>query len=186
MGTEILVSTLQMLSMFYLTIVVLRFLFQLCQVDYFNPISQFIAKATNPVTEPVRKMVPPVKRFDGASLIVAVLFQSIMYLIILSLAGYGFQPLALLVWGVLKVISLVITIYFFAIIGMIVISWLAPGNPHPGIQIIHQITEPIMAPFRNLLPPMGGLDLSPILVFLVLNMVMVVMRHMETAAGMPF
>jgi len=58
MGTEILVSTLQMLSMFYLTIVVLRFLFQLCQVDYFNPISQFIAKATNPVTQPIRSIIP--------------------------------------------------------------------------------------------------------------------------------
>ncbi len=109
-----------------------------------------------------------------------------MYLVILSLAGYGFQPLALLIWGFLKVVSLVFTIYFFAIIAMIVISWLAPGNPHPGIQIINQITEPIMAPFRNLLPPMGGLDLSPILVFLVLNMLQVVMSHLQQAAGMPF
>ncbi len=186
MGTEILVSSLQMLTTFYLTLLILRFLFQLCQVDYFNPISQFIAKATNPVTEPVRKMVPPVRRFDFASVIVAILFQAIMYLVILSLAGYGFQPLALLIWGFLKVVSLVFTIYFFAIIAMIVISWLAPGNPHPGIQIINQITEPIMAPFRNLLPPMGGLDLSPILVFLVLNMLQVVMSHLQQAAGMPF
>ena len=185
MGTEILVSTLQMLSMFYLTIVVLRFLFQLCQVDYFNPISQFIAKATNPVTQPIRSVIPPVRRFDFASLIFAVLFQALMYVIILSIAGYGFTP-AVLLWGVLKVAGLIINIYFFAIIAMIVISWIAPGNTHPGIQLIHQITEPVMAPFRGLLPPMGGLDLSPILVFLVLNMVMVVMRHMETAAGMPF
>jgi YggT family protein len=185
MGTEILVSTLQMLSMFYLTIVVLRFLFQLCQVDYFNPISQFIAKATNPVTQPIRSIIPPVQRFDFASLIFAILFQALMYVIILSIAGYGFTP-AVLMWGVLKVAGLIINIYFFAIIAMIVISWIAPGNTHPGIQLIHQITEPIMAPFRGLLPPMGGLDLSPILVFLVLNMVMVVMRNLEAAAGMPF
>lgn len=186
MGTQILVESLQMLTTVYLTLLILRFLFQLCQVDFYNPISQFIASATNPVTNPVRKLIPPVRRFDGASLITAMVIQAIMYLVILSLAGYGFQPLALLVWGVLKVVSLILTIYFFAIIGMIVISWLAPGNPHPGIQIIHQITEPIMAPFRNLLPPMGGLDLSPILVFLVLNMVQVVMSHLQQAAGMPF
>jgi len=68
-----------------------------------------------------------------------------MYVIILSIAGYGFTP-AVLMWGVLKVAGLIINIYFFAIIAMIVISWIAPGNTHPGIQLIHQITEPIMAP----------------------------------------
>lgn len=185
MGTEILVRILQMLSMFYLTIVVLRFLFQLCQVDYFNPLSQFIATATNPVTNPIRKVIPPVSRIDFASLIFAVLFQALVYVIILSILGAGFTP-AVLAWGAIKVLSLVVTIYFFAIIAMIVISWLAPGNPHPAIQIIHQITEPIMAPFRGLLPPMGGLDLSPILVFLVLNVIQIVVRNLEAAAGVPF
>ena len=186
MGTEILVQTLQMVSILYLTIIILRFLLQLSQADFFNPISQFVSKATNPVLNPIRRVVPPTGPVDWASLIFAVLFQSLMYAVILGIVGTMAPIGTLLVWGLLKVIGLVVTIYFFAVIAMIVISWIAPGSSHPGIQLIFQVTEPIMRPFRSILPPMGGLDLSPILLFIVLNMVRVMLSHMEMAAGIPF
>lgn len=186
MGTQILVESLQMLSTLYLTLIILRFLLQLSRADYHNPISQFVAKATNPVTNPIRRVVPPYGPFDGASLIFAVLFQTLMYAIILGIAGQMAPIVSLLAWGALKVLGLIVTLYFFAIIAMIVISWIAPGNAHPGIQLIFQITEPVMKPFRSILPPMGGLDLSPIFAFLVLNMIRVVLSQLEMAAGMPF
>ena len=186
MTTDIIVSSLQLVTMFYLTIIILRFLLRLADADFFNPITQFVVKATNPVVAPFQKAIPPFRKFDTATVVVAILFQALSYFVIIAVAGQVVDPLTLLLWGAVKVLSVVVTLYFFAIIAMIVISWIAPGSAHPGIQMIRQITEPVMAPFRSILPPMGGLDLSPILVFLVLNMIRVVVSHMEMAVGMPF
>ncbi|TVP59578.1 MAG: YggT family protein [Halomonadaceae bacterium] len=186
MLAQILVQSLQLLTMFYLTILILRFLLRLAEADFYNPITQFVVKATNPPVAPFQRMLPPWNNFDFATLLVAVLFQSLTYTLLLLLMGAMTDPLTLLAWGAVKVLSVVVTIYFFAVIAMIVISWIAPGNPHPGIQLIQQVTEPVMRPFRSVLPPMGGLDLSPILLFLVLNMLRVVVSHLEVAVGLPF
>ena len=64
---------------------------------------------------------------------------------------------------------------------MIILSWVAQGSRHPAIHLLYQITEPVMAPFRKLLPPMGGLDFSPILVFVLINVIQIVLRHMAAA-----
>ena len=71
--------------------------------------------------------------------------------------------------SVIKVLQLTLQIYFWAIIGVIILSWVAPGNSHPGAKLLFQLTEPVMAPFRRILPNLGGLDLSPIIVFLLIN-----------------
>lgn len=186
MLSQILVQSLQFLAMFYLTILVLRFLLRLAEADFYNPITQFVVKATNPPVTPVQRMIPPWRNLDFATLLVAVLFQTLTYFVLLLIMGAMTDPLTLLAWGAVKVLGLIITIYFFAVIAMIVISWIAPGNPHPGIQLIQQVTEPVMRPFRSILPPMGGLDLSPIFLFLVLNMLRVVVSHLEMAVGLPF
>ncbi|MCK7552730.1 MULTISPECIES: YggT family protein [Marinobacter] len=187
MLADILITILLIASTFYMTIVLLRFLLQLARADFYNPISQFAVKATNPLLRPLRRFIPGWGGIDGAALVLAVLIQALaLFLILVAMNGGipGINPLTLLVWAVLNVLDLIVKIYFWSVIAVVVVSWIAPGSHHPAIQLVAQITEPVMRPVRNIMPSMGGLDLSPIIVFLILNVVSVVIDHMKVAAGM--
>jgi YggT family protein len=187
MLADIVITILLIASTFYLTIVLLRFLLQLARADFYNPISQFVVKITNPLLRPIRKLVPGWGGIDGASLVLAILIQAITFFLILIALNGGIpaiNPLTLLVWAVLNVLDLIVKIYFWSVIAVVVISWIAPGSSHPAIQLVAQITEPIMRPVRNVIPSMGGLDLSPIVVFLILQVITVMIQHMKLAAGL--
>ncbi len=187
MLADILITILLIASTFYMTIVLLRFLLQLARADFYNPISQFVVKATNPPLRPLRRIIPGWGGMDGAALVLAIVIQAIAFLLILVTLNGGMpsiNPLTLLVWAALNVLDLVVKIYFWSVIAVVVISWIAPGSHHPAIQLVAQITEPVMRPVRNVIPSMGGLDLSPIVVFLILNVISVVINHMKIAAGM--
>lgn len=188
MLADIIITILLIASSFYLTIVLLRFLLQLARADFYNPISQFVVKATTPLLKPLRRIIPGWGGLDGASLVLAIAVQALtFFLILIALNGGsipGINPLTLLTWSVLNVLDLIVTIYFWSVIAVVVVSWIAPGSGHPAIQLVSQITEPVMRPVRNLMPSMGGLDLSPIIVFLILNVVRVVIDNLQRSAGM--
>ncbi|WP_303290311.1 YggT family protein [Marinobacter sp. SS5-14b] len=189
MLAEILITILMIASTFYMTVVLLRFLLQLARADFYNPISQFVVKATNPPLRPLRRIIPGWGGIDGAALVLAIIIQAItLFLIVIALnSGIpSINPLTVLVWAVLNVASLIVKIYFWSVIAVVVVSWIAPQSGHPAIQLVAQITEPVMRPVRNIMPSMGGLDLSPIVVFLILNVLDVVLNHMKVAAGMGF
>jgi len=182
---EILVFLIQTLLSLYLVVMLLRFLLQLVRADFYNPISQFLVKLTNPLVLPIRKVMPVFGGVDTASLLLTLLLQLLGIAAILVLNGVGIPPLPLLlVWSALGVIGLLVNMYFFALLAMIILSWVAPGSRHPAVYILYQITEPIMAPLRKLLPPMGGLDFSPILVFILINVVQIVLRHLAEGVGL--
>jgi YggT family protein len=185
---NILLTILSIASSFYMTLVLLRFLLQLARADFYNPISQFLVKATDPPLRVVRKVVPGWGSIDGAAIVLSILIQAITFTLVLLLYDAGaalFNPAWLLAWSVLNVVGLVASLYFWAVIAVVVISWIAPGSSHPAIQLVAQITEPVMRPVRKVVPSLGGLDLSPIIVFLILQVVNVMIDHMKVAAGMP-
>jgi YggT family protein len=102
------------------------------------------------------------------------------------LAGFALPgPVTILVWSLIGVAGLVVNTYLVALIVMIVVSWVAPGTRHPAVLLTYQITEPVMAPVRSMLPAAGGLDFSPILVFIAINVIQIALRHMAAAAGLP-
>ncbi|MEZ5502084.1 MAG: YggT family protein [Halioglobus sp.] len=175
---------IQTLLSLYLIAMLLRFLLQLVRADFYNPISQFIVKITNPLVIPTRRVIPGFAGFDLASLLLALLLQmvAIAAVFLLSLGALP-GPRLLIVGGVLGVIALLVQIYFFALLGMIILSWVAQGSNHPAIYLLFQITEPVMSPFRKLLPPMGGLDFSPILVFILINVLQIALQHMAASMG---
>ncbi|WP_336367376.1 YggT family protein [Marinobacter sp. C2H3] len=187
MLADILITVLLIASTFYMTLVLLRFLLQLARADFYNPISQFVVKATNPLLRPLRRVIPGWGGIDGAALVLAVLVQALtLFLIIVLLTGAipGINPIKLVVWAVLNIMDLVIKIYFAALIVTVVVSWIAPHSGHPGIQLVAQIIEPVARPVRNLIPPMGGLDLSPIVIFLILQVLTAVVDHMKLVTGL--
>ncbi|TDG15681.1 YggT family protein [Seongchinamella unica] len=182
---EIFIYLVQTALTLYMLAMVLRFLLQLVRADFYNPISQFLVKVTNPLVLPVRRVLPGLAGMDLASLLLALLLQMLCIIVLMGLYGLGLpNPLLLLLWSALGLLGLLVNIYFFALLAMIILSWLAPGSGNPAVFLLYQITEPVMAPFRKLLPPMGGMDFSPILVFILINVVQIALRHMAAGVGL--
>jgi YggT family protein len=115
-------------------------------------------------------VLPGFRNFDLAALLAAIITQLLLLMAVTALqGGYTGGIGTLLVGAVLQVAMLCIRIFWWSILIGIIAGWIAPGNYHPALTLVHQITEPLLAPARRLLPPMGGLDFSPIIVFLVLG-----------------
>lgn len=185
---EALIYIIQTLGSLYLLIVLLRFILQLVRADFYNPLSQFTVKATQPLLKPLRRLIPSIAGLDTASLVLAVLVQLLLMVVTLSLMS--FNPISvipqLLIWSLIGVTSLFFKVFFFALIVSVILSWVAPGSYNPGAQLVNQLCEPLLAPFRKLLPNLGGLDLSPIFAFIALNLVdRFVIGNLAAMTGMP-
>ena len=187
MFSDIFNLVIDTLSQLYLLIILMRFVLQVARADFYNPISQFVFKATNPLLIPIRRIVPGFAGIDFASLVLAILFQSIVLAIKVAVLSQVLpNPLSILMVSFVMILGLVLKIYFWSLLIMIISSWIAPGSSHPILLLINQITEPLMKPFRSILPAMGGLDLSPILVFLVLQVLETIVGHLGQQIGMAF
>ena len=121
-----------------------------------------------------------------ASVVLILLTQMLATSLLVLIQGYALpNPLSLLIWSILGSIGMVINIYFVAILVSIILGWVAPGSYNPVVILLHQITEPVLKPFRKMLPSMGGLDLSPIFVFLSINVLQIILSHLSAAVGLP-
>lgn len=155
----------------YTILIMVRFLMQVSRADYYNPICQSIIRLTDPGIRPLRRVLPSVYGVDFATLAAAYLVQLVGVMLIMMLwGGPVFMPIYA-VWVLLGLFSIIFSIYFFALIIMVISSWIAPQSGHPALSLVNQIIEPICAPARKLLPPMGGMDFSIILVFVFINLV---------------
>jgi YggT family protein len=156
----------------YILVVMLRFLLQLVRADFYNPVSQFIVKATQPALKPLRRVVPGVAGMDLSSVVLMLGLQMLELWLILLLLGREAGLAGLLVLAVARLVQLLIYVFMFSIIALVVLSWVQPQSYNPVFGLLNSISSPVMRPARRLLPPMGGLDLSPILVFLVLGVLL--------------
>lgn len=154
----------------YVVVVMVRFLMQVARVDYYNPISQAIVRVTEPALRPF-KFMPVILGVNFGTLTVAFMIQAIAVILIMMFYGNPiFHPLYI-AWVLVGLFSLIFDIYFFALIVMVISSWIAPQSSHPALTLVQQLTEPLCAPARRLLPPMGGLDFSIILVFVFITII---------------
>jgi len=163
---NLLINTLGYL---FLLAVMLRFLLQLSRADFYNPITQMIVRVTDPGVQIFRRFIPGFRGIDFSSLALAFLVESILIVSLISLAGIPVSEAGVglvITWAFAGLLSIVLNIYFWGLLVSIVASFIAPQSSHPALVLIRQLTEPVMAPFRRLLPSLGGLDLSPIFVFL--------------------
>jgi YggT family protein len=185
--SQALILIIQTLGSLYLLIVLLRFILQLVRADFYNPLSQFIVRATHPLLRPLRRVIPSIGGLDLSSLVLAIIVQVLLMAAILMIA-YGTigNPLQLLVWALIGVTGLFLNIFFYALIISVILSWVAPGSHNPGAQLVGQICEPALAPFRRLLPNLGGLDISPIFAFLAIKLLdMLVINNLAMMTHMP-
>ena len=164
------VYVLQTLGSLYLLIVLLRFVLQLVRANFYNPLCQFIVKATQPLLKPLRRVIPSLFGLDMSSLVLALLLQILLFAVILMLNGYQAFTVLLLPWALIGIFSLFLKIIFWSMIISVILSWVAPGSRSPGAELVSQITEPVLAPFRRLIPNLGGLDISPIFAFIAIQL----------------
>ncbi|MBJ2177431.1 YggT family protein [Pseudomonas veronii] len=161
---------IQTLGSLYLLIVLMRFILQLVRANFYNPLCQFVVKATQPLLKPLRRVIPSLFGLDMSSLVLALLLQILLFAVILMLNGYQALTLLLLPWALIGVFSLFLKILFWSMIISVILSWVAPGSRSPGAELVAQITEPVLAPFRRLIPNLGGLDISPIFAFIAIQL----------------
>ena len=156
---EFLISTLFSL---YILAVMLRFLLGMVRADFYNPISQFLVKITNPLLVPLRKIIPGAGKVDVAAIILMLVLQLVMLAVIVALRGVTPPILTLLLAAIGELIILAINVFLFAIIVQVIISWVNPGSYNPVNGLLSSLTAPVMRPIQRLLPPMSGIDLSPL------------------------
>ncbi|RLA02878.1 MAG: YggT family protein [Gammaproteobacteria bacterium] len=151
----------------YIMVILLRFLLQLFRADFYNPLSQFVVRATNPVLKPLRKVVPGYGGIDVSSLLFAYVVSLVKYLLLFAVLASAIPPFSkLLLISLADLLNQGISLIFWMILIRALMSWVSPGLNNPIVSVIYQLTEPLMAPVRRMLPPMGGLDLSPVFLLL--------------------
>lgn len=156
----------------YITLLMLRIILQLMRVNTYNPITQLIFKVTNPLLQPLRHFISNLKNFDVPALLLIIALQILALLLIGWLKlGTWMHLGGLLIWSIGQLCELLINIYFFAILIVVVVSWLAPNSHHPVLRIIQDIVAPVLNFVRRYTPTVAGFDLSPIVVIVVLKLI---------------
>ena len=155
----------------YILIVMLRLLLQWARADFYNPLSQFIVKATQPVLAPMRGTLPTVGGIDLACVFLLVVLQFAELWIITGILDHRVAAIALLVLSIAELLQLATYVFLFSILIQVIMSWINPGSYNPMLGVLYSLNEPLLGPARRIVPSLGGLDLSPIVVMVALQLV---------------
>lgn len=150
--------------------VMLRFLLQWVRADFYNPLSQAIVKLTNPLLRPLRRYIPAIRRIDTASVVLMLVFQFINLWLAIAISGGSGAFAGLLVMSLAALLSKLLYLYTFAILIQVIASWVSPGGRSAALDLVDSLTSPLLRPFQERLPSLGGLDLSPMLALMMLQL----------------
>ncbi|WP_299081028.1 YggT family protein [uncultured Paraglaciecola sp.] len=152
----------------YLMVVLLRLWLQFARADFYNPFSQFIVKATQPIVAPMRRVIPSLGRLDTATLILALLVAGLKIVVLSLVLGHNnIDILSIAILSCVIVIKEALTLVMYVLILRAIMSWVSQGR-NPMEMVLGQLTEPMLAPIRRRMPDMGGLDLSVMVVIVLL------------------
>lgn len=171
--TQALYFIVKTLAQLFLLVVLVRFWMPWLRADFRNPVAQGILRVTSPLIIPVRRVLPPIGRLDTATVVALVILEVLLVLLLLALTGRlgmaGIGAAEIAVVAVLELAILSLNLFFFAILIMVILSWVAPHAYNPVTAFVGSIAEPVMRPFRRVIPTLGGLDISPIFAIVLLK-----------------
>jgi YggT family protein len=153
----------------YILAIILRFLFQWTRADFYNPISQFLVKITHPPLKLLRRIVPSIGKIDTSSVVLALGLQMLANFSILALQGQIPGAATLIVFSFKEIVELVFNIFVFAVFARAILSWFDPGNYNPASSLLQSLTEPLLSLCRKIIPDLGGIDLSPLVALVLLQ-----------------
>lgn len=165
-----LISTLFSL---YIGAVLLRFLLALVRADFYNPLSQFLVKITNPVLVPLRRFIPPVGKIDTASLVLAFTLKLMAVILLMSIQGIDASFGDLLLAVLADLLRTVVWIFMIALIIQVIMSWVGNSYGNPMGSLLDSLTAPLLDPIRKFVPLIGMVDLSPLVAILLLQVVLI-------------
>lgn len=183
--TDPLIFLIDSLLSLYVLAVLLRFLLQWTQADFYNPVSQFLVKITHPPLRLLRRFIPALGRIDTSSLVLALLLQTAANLTILAIKGISIGFLAVLLLSFSDLLEMVMDIFIYSIFAGAILSWFAAGSYGAAASILYSLTEPVLNVCRRLLPDIGGIDLSPLIALMLLQLAkMMVLPPLQELVGL--
>lgn len=169
------VFLIEVLFGLYILAVMLRFLFQVVRADFYNPFSQAIVQVTNPPLRALRRWIPSIGRIDTASLVLMTVVQfASTWLVVLLSNGRG-ALLGIFIIALAKLLQTAVYVFMFAILILVIISWVAPGAYNPAVDLLRSLSRPLLAPARRVIPPIGNLDLSAMVVLVLLQLALILL-----------
>jgi YggT family protein len=185
--TNPLVFLVQTLFGLYILAVLLRFLLQVVRADFYNPISQFLVKVTSPPLKILRRIIPGFGGIDFSSLVLAWILKAIELFLVIMITSSSVSLLGPFLWAIPELVELTINIFLFSVLIQVILSWVNPGAYNPASNLLYSLTTPVMRPAQKLLPPFGGIDLSPMLVMIGLVLLkMLLIPPLQQITSSPF
>jgi YggT family protein len=163
----------------FLLLLLLRFWLPWLRTDFRNPVAQGILRITSPLIVPLRRLLPSIGRLDTATVLLAFVVQFLAVALLLAIMNRMADPFTIAVVSLIELAILSLNLFFFVILIRIILSWVSPNNYNPITALLTTISEPILRPFRRLIPPIGGLDISPIFAIVLLQAVVIFLRTLK-------
>ncbi|MCK9529270.1 MAG: YggT family protein [Gammaproteobacteria bacterium] len=168
----------------YIIAVLLRFLLQWARASFYNPLSQFLVKVTNPALKPLRRIIPGLAGLDLAAVVLMLVLQMVALGLIAALNGFAIGPGTLFLLAVAELVELTVYVFIFSILIEALLSWVNPGRYNPMADALHSLNDPILRPIRRVVPPVSGFDLSPLVAIIGLQvLLMLIMPPLRGLAG---
>jgi YggT family protein len=168
----------------YILAIMLRFLLQWVEADFYNPISQFVVKMTHPPLRLTRRILPSIGRIDTASVVLMLVVQALAGSLLFLVQGVDFSLGFLAFWSIAQLLDLLFNVYLFSLIAIALLSWISPAPRNSAVSLLHSLTYPILRMFRRIIPPVGGLDLSALVALIVIQVTkMLVMQPLLQLAA---
>lgn len=166
---------------FYLFILVIRLVLVWVKAYYYDPVTQFIAKLTDPIVKPLRRIIPNIGAIETATLILVIVLEMIKFFL-LSYLEFGLpNPLGLVILAVGDALKILLDSFFFAILFQAIMSWVN-ANSHIN-RVLYQYTAPIMQPLHRIIPPIGGIDITPIPALILLKLLIILFIQPVISVG---
>ncbi len=163
----------QFISGLVIFVLMLRFLMRATNVDWRNPIVNFIAQVTNPICAPVNKIITVKGRWDWSAIITALIIQALVVVIIGWMIGKSFGIPLIAIASITEILTQLLDMMFWLIIIQVILSWVGSGQ-NPNMSLFDDLTRPILEPFQKIIPPIGGLDLSPIVAIVAIKLTQII------------
>lgn len=174
--TQALYFIVKTLAQLYLLLLLLRFWLPVLRADFRNPIAQGILRFTSPLVIPVRRIVPPIGRLDTSTILVAYVLEFLLVLVLLAIQDITLRTVPVAITAVVELAILSLNLFFFVILIKIILSWVAPHNYNPITALLTTMSEPVLRPFRRVVPLIGGIDISPIFAIVMLKAAEIVLQ----------
>lgn len=177
--TQALYFIVKTIAQLYLLLLLLRFWLPWLRADFRNPIAQGILRFTSPLIVPLRRFLPSIGRLDTATVLVAFVVQYVTVLALLAIVRRSADTAEVALVSIIELAILSLNLFFFAILIRIILSWVAPGNYNPITALLTTLSEPVLRPFRRLIPSIGGLDISPIFAIVLLQAAVIMLQSIK-------